>query len=176
MSSQRSKSWLAAARVQHSCQELEALKRIFENELRDLRKQYEVTQADLAELKAKPAMSDVGEIVDDAAKYMLSIVSAMSDVGEIVDDAAKVTGFASPGSLMFQSLRYSRNRDTCIFVAENSPTTDNRSRHSWGLSDRRSPRVSVNLMFCLKPNCTKLEKYTHSQTNLVFRETHLEHS
>ncbi|KAG5450223.1 hypothetical protein CSKR_110086 [Clonorchis sinensis] len=49
-------------------QELEALKRIFENELRDLRKQYEVTQADLAELKAKPAMSNVGEIVDDTAK------------------------------------------------------------------------------------------------------------
>ncbi|TGZ71050.1 hypothetical protein CRM22_002855 [Opisthorchis felineus] len=48
-------------------QELEALKRIFENELRDLRKQYEVTQADLAELKAKPAMFNVDEIVDDAA-------------------------------------------------------------------------------------------------------------
>ncbi|KAG5449261.1 hypothetical protein CSKR_100650 [Clonorchis sinensis] len=32
---------------------------------------------------------------------------------------------------------------------------------------RRSPRVSVNLMFYLYPNYTKLAKYTHLHTNLV---------
>ncbi|KER22146.1 hypothetical protein T265_09679 [Opisthorchis viverrini] len=40
------------------------------------------------------------------------------------------------------------------------PTTG--FRPSWGSSGRRSPRVSVNLMFYLKPNWTVFEKYTHS--------------
>ncbi|KER27399.1 hypothetical protein T265_05571 [Opisthorchis viverrini] len=35
-------------------------------------------------------------------------------------------------------------------------------------------RVSVNFMFYLKPNCTKLAQYTHLQTNLVLRQTQLE--
>ncbi|GAA49810.1 hypothetical protein CLF_103627 [Clonorchis sinensis] len=38
---------------------------------------------------------------------------------------------------------------------------------------RCSPRVSVNLTFFFKPNCTKLALYTHLQTNLVSREIHL---
>ncbi|KAG5441517.1 hypothetical protein CSKR_109768 [Clonorchis sinensis] len=32
---------------------------------------------------------------------------------------------------------------------------------------RRSPQVSVNIMFYLKPNCTKLANYTHLQTILI---------
>ncbi|KAG5455082.1 hypothetical protein CSKR_113637 [Clonorchis sinensis] len=66
--------------------------------------------------------------------------------------------------------------DTRGSVVENSSTAHYRFRFSWGSSGRRSPRVSVNLMFYLKPNCTKLAKYTHLQTNLVLRETHLEPS
>ncbi|KAG5442809.1 hypothetical protein CSKR_112272 [Clonorchis sinensis] len=37
-----------------------------------------------------------------------------------------------------------------------------------------SPRVSVDLMFCLNPNRTKLAKSIHLHTNSVLRETHLE--
>ncbi|KAG5455066.1 hypothetical protein CSKR_104572, partial [Clonorchis sinensis] len=39
-------------------------------------------------------------------------------------------------------------------VAENSSTAHVRFRRSWGSSGRRSPRVSVNLMFYLNPNWT----------------------
>ncbi|KAG5442711.1 hypothetical protein CSKR_108017 [Clonorchis sinensis] len=49
----------------------------------------------------------------------------------------------------------------------------NQFQPSWSTSGRRSPRVFVNLMFYLKPDCTKLAKYTHLQTHLVLRETHL---
>ncbi|KAG5445492.1 hypothetical protein CSKR_100980 [Clonorchis sinensis] len=51
--------------------------------------------------------------------------------------------------------------------AENSSTAHDRFRTSWGSSGRRSPRVSVNLMFYLKLNCTKLAKCTHLYTNWV---------
>ncbi|KAG5454519.1 hypothetical protein CSKR_104873 [Clonorchis sinensis] len=44
--------------------------------------------------------------------------------------------------------------------AENYSTAHDRFRPSWGSSGRRSPRVSVNLMFYLNPNWT------------VFREIH----
>ncbi|GAA56038.1 homeobox protein SMOX-3 [Clonorchis sinensis] len=37
-----------------------------------------------------------------------------------------------------------------------------------GVTGRRSPRVSVNLMFYLNPNWTDFEKYTNLQINLVF--------
>ncbi|KAG5446285.1 hypothetical protein CSKR_110326 [Clonorchis sinensis] len=53
-------------------------------------------------------------------------------------------------------------------VAENSSTDHDRFRPSWGSSGRRSPRVSVNLMFYLNPNWTVFEKYTHLHINLVF--------
>ncbi|KAG5451158.1 hypothetical protein CSKR_102671 [Clonorchis sinensis] len=53
-------------------------------------------------------------------------------------------------------------------VAENSLTAHDWFRPSWGSSGRHSPRVSVNFRFYLKLNCTKLVKYTHLQTNLVF--------
>ncbi|KAG5452713.1 hypothetical protein CSKR_102140, partial [Clonorchis sinensis] len=39
--------------------------------------------------------------------------------------------------------------DIAIHVAENSSTAHDRFRPSWGSSIRRSPRVSVNLMFYL---------------------------
>ncbi|KAG5452274.1 hypothetical protein CSKR_106699 [Clonorchis sinensis] len=59
-------------------------------------------------------------------------------------------------------------RDIVIHVAENSSTAHDRFRPSWGSSGRRSPRVSVNLMFYLNPNWTVFEKYTHLHINLVF--------
>ncbi|KAG5450099.1 hypothetical protein CSKR_102232 [Clonorchis sinensis] len=58
--------------------------------------------------------------------------------------------------------------DIAIHVAENSSTAHDRFRPSWGSSGRRSPRVSINLMFYLNPNCTVFEKYTHLHINLVF--------
>ncbi|KAG5441154.1 hypothetical protein CSKR_102750 [Clonorchis sinensis] len=61
-------------------------------------------------------------------------------------------------------------------VAENSWTAHDRFRPSWGSPGRRSPRVFVNLMFYLKPNCTKLANYTHLKANLVLRDTRLESS
>ncbi|KAG5451363.1 hypothetical protein CSKR_105311, partial [Clonorchis sinensis] len=59
-------------------------------------------------------------------------------------------------------------RDIAIHVAENSSTAHERFRPSWGSSGRRSPRVSVNLMFYLNPNSTDFDKYTHLHINLVF--------
>ncbi|KER29255.1 hypothetical protein T265_13412, partial [Opisthorchis viverrini] len=59
-------------------------------------------------------------------------------------------------------------KETTHEVAENSSTAHDRFRPSWGSSDRRGPRVSVNLMFYLNPNRTVSEKYIHLQTNLVF--------
>ncbi|KAG5441010.1 hypothetical protein CSKR_101240 [Clonorchis sinensis] len=53
-------------------------------------------------------------------------------------------------------------------VAENSSTAHDRFRSSWDSSSRCSPRVSINLMFCLNPNWTDFDKYTHLQINLVF--------
>ncbi|KER20534.1 hypothetical protein T265_15296, partial [Opisthorchis viverrini] len=57
-------------------------------------------------------------------------------------------------------------------VAENSSTAHYRFRPSWGSSGRRSPHVSANFMFYLKPNLTKLAKYTHLRTN--FADTSLQ--
>ncbi|KAG5446196.1 hypothetical protein CSKR_112477 [Clonorchis sinensis] len=56
--------------------------------------------------------------------------------------------------------------DLC-HVAENSSPAHDRLRPSWGSSGRRSPRVSVNLMFCLNPNWTDFDKYTHLQITIV---------
>ncbi|KAG5452250.1 hypothetical protein CSKR_106884, partial [Clonorchis sinensis] len=61
-----------------------------------------------------------------------------------------------------------RARTTNLPVAENSSTAHDRFRPFWGSSGRCSPRVSVNVTFYLKPDCTELVKYTHLQTNLVF--------
>ncbi|KER22284.1 hypothetical protein T265_14888, partial [Opisthorchis viverrini] len=52
-------------------------------------------------------------------------------------------------------------------VVEISSTAHDRFHPSWGASSRRSPQVSFNLMFYLKPNCMKLEKYTHLQTKVA---------
>ncbi|KAG5452109.1 hypothetical protein CSKR_107913 [Clonorchis sinensis] len=62
-------------------------------------------------------------------------------------------------------------RNIATHVAESSSKAHDRLRPFWSSSVRRSPRVSVNFMFYLKQNCTKLSKYTHLQTNLVLRET-----
>ncbi|KER22682.1 LOW QUALITY PROTEIN: hypothetical protein T265_14800 [Opisthorchis viverrini] len=59
-------------------------------------------------------------------------------------------------------------KETTHKVAENSSTAHNRFRpSSSGSTGRRSPRVSVNLVFYLNPNWTVCEKYTHLQINLV---------
>ncbi|KER24678.1 hypothetical protein T265_14366, partial [Opisthorchis viverrini] len=59
--------------------------------------------------------------------------------------------------------------ETTHMVAENSSTAHDRFRlSSSGSSGRRSPRVSINLMLYLNPNCTDFDKYTHLQINLVF--------
>ncbi|KAG5453345.1 hypothetical protein CSKR_109359 [Clonorchis sinensis] len=55
------------------------------------------------------------------------------------------------------------------------PRQPDRFRPFKGLSGKRNPRVSVNLMFYLKPNCAELYKCTDLQTNLVLRQAHLEH-
>ncbi|KER30240.1 hypothetical protein T265_03295 [Opisthorchis viverrini] len=47
-----------------------------------------------------------------------------------------------------------------VSVAENSSTAHDWFRPSWGSSGRRSPRVSVNLMFYLNLNWTVFERYT----------------
>ncbi|KAG5452830.1 hypothetical protein CSKR_109003 [Clonorchis sinensis] len=63
-----------------------------------------------------------------------------------------------------------------IDVAENSSTAHDRFRPSTsGSSGRRSPRVSVNLMFYLNPNWTVFEKYTHLQINLVAENSLTDH-
>ncbi|KAG5449641.1 hypothetical protein CSKR_104126, partial [Clonorchis sinensis] len=46
--------------------------------------------------------------------------------------------------------------------------------HVYSSSDRRSPRISVNLTFYLNPNWTDFDKYTQLQINLILRETRLE--
>ncbi|KAG5447285.1 hypothetical protein CSKR_106186 [Clonorchis sinensis] len=58
-------------------------------------------------------------------------------------------------------------RDIAIHVAEDSSTAHDRFRPSAsGSSNRHNPRVSINLMFYLNPNCTKLVKYADLHTNL----------
>ncbi|KAG5448040.1 hypothetical protein CSKR_106591 [Clonorchis sinensis] len=47
-------------------------------------------------------------------------------------------------------------KETTYKVAENSSTTNDRFRSSWGSPDRRSPQISVNLMFYVNPNWTDL--------------------
>ncbi|KAG5455111.1 hypothetical protein CSKR_107368 [Clonorchis sinensis] len=62
----------------------------------------------------------------------------------------------------------STERETTHKVAENSSTAHDRFRPSWSSSGRRSPRISVNLMFYLNRNWTDCNKHTHLQLNLVF--------
>ncbi|KER33578.1 hypothetical protein T265_00676 [Opisthorchis viverrini] len=57
-----------------------------------------------------------------------------------------------------QNLSLFVNKETTHKVAENSSKAHDRFRPSWGSSGRRSPRVSVNLMIYLNPNCTVFEK------------------
>ncbi|KAG5453481.1 hypothetical protein CSKR_114249 [Clonorchis sinensis] len=54
-------------------------------------------------------------------------------------------------------------KETTHKVAENSSTAHDRFCSSWDSSGRCSPRVSVNLMFCLNPNWTDSDKYAHLQ-------------
>ncbi|KAG5454912.1 hypothetical protein CSKR_105849 [Clonorchis sinensis] len=82
------------------------------------------------------------------------------------------TGDSTDLSLIIYFFSFNRSEVVCSqnlpVVAENSSTAHDRFRPSWGSSGRRSPRVSVNLMFYLNPNCTVFEKYTHLQISLVF--------
>ncbi|KER33449.1 hypothetical protein T265_00753 [Opisthorchis viverrini] len=65
------------------------------------------------------------------------------------------------------SIRYDI-RDIAMHVAENSSTAHDRLRPTWSSSGRRSPRGFVNIMFYLKPSCTKLAKYTRLRITLAF--------
>ncbi|KAG5453509.1 hypothetical protein CSKR_112253 [Clonorchis sinensis] len=61
-------------------------------------------------------------------------------------------------------------RETTHKVAETASTAHDRFRPSWDSSRRRSPRVSVRLMFYLNPYWTGCEKYTHLPINLFCAE------
>ncbi|KER32973.1 hypothetical protein T265_01064 [Opisthorchis viverrini] len=64
--------------------------------------------------------------------------------------------------------KYFFPKETTHKIAEYSSTAYDRFRPSTsGSSCRCSPRVSINLMFYLNPNCTVFEKYTHLQITLV---------
>ncbi|KAG5451677.1 DNA repair and recombination protein rad54b [Clonorchis sinensis] len=52
-------------------------------------------------------------------------------------------------------------------IAENSSNAHDRFRPSWGSSGRRSPRVSVNLMFYLNPHWTDFDKCAHLHISSV---------
>ncbi|KAG5442715.1 hypothetical protein CSKR_108022 [Clonorchis sinensis] len=69
---------------------------------------------------------------------------------------------------IFEISRYIFIKETAHKVAENGSAAHDRLRSSWGSSGRRSPRVSVNLMFYLNPNWTDFDKYIHLQINLAF--------
>ncbi|KER29201.1 hypothetical protein T265_04133 [Opisthorchis viverrini] len=69
---------------------------------------------------------------------------------------------------IFEISPYIFMRETTHKISENSSTAHDPFRPSWGSSGGRSPRVSVNLMFYLNPNCTIFENHTHLQINLVF--------
>ncbi|KAG5453104.1 hypothetical protein CSKR_104190 [Clonorchis sinensis] len=99
----------------------------------------------------------------------LLVISKLRNVDMFLNTSMYIhaTECAAPGRLMFQLLRYSRYRDTSLYtqctthkVAENSSTAHDRFCPSWGSSGRRSPRVSVNLMFLLP-------------VTVVFRVTHV---
>ncbi|KAG5444341.1 hypothetical protein CSKR_113204 [Clonorchis sinensis] len=77
-----------------------------------------------------------------------------------------------PLSVLFHMLSGKRKavfmKETTQKVAENSSAAHDRFRFTWDLSGRRSLRVSVNLMFYLRPNWAHCHKYTHLEINLVF--------
>ncbi|KER23154.1 hypothetical protein T265_08887 [Opisthorchis viverrini] len=85
----------------------------------------------------------------------------LSAIISLQDEAAGVSW-----EILHTLLYIRRRRETGkeCGVAESPSTAHDRFRPSWGSSDRRSPRVSVNLMFYLKPNCTKLANI-HSSAN-----------
>ncbi|KAG5450639.1 hypothetical protein CSKR_100115, partial [Clonorchis sinensis] len=67
----------------------------------------------------------------------------------------------------FSRLEISQTRDSAGFqVAESSSTTLDHVSSTWGSSDRCSPRVSLNHMFYLNPNCTNFTNHTQLHTNL----------
>ncbi|KAG5441027.1 hypothetical protein CSKR_101255 [Clonorchis sinensis] len=90
-----------------------------------------------------------------------------------IGESADTTLSQTITSLSVSNKEKSRSYPITHKVAEKSSTAHHRFRPSWGSSGRHSARVSINLMFYLKSDCTNLAKYTHLQTNLVFRETHL---
>ncbi|KER21079.1 hypothetical protein T265_10521 [Opisthorchis viverrini] len=69
----------------------------------------------------------------------------------------KHTTYMPPSSVV-SPLQW-QSTETTHKVAENSSTAHDRFRPSWGSSGRRSPRVSVNLIFYLNSNGTGCDKY-----------------
>ncbi|KER28337.1 hypothetical protein T265_04798 [Opisthorchis viverrini] len=68
---------------------------------------------------------------------------------------------------IFEIPKYILTKETAHKVCESSSITHDRFCPSWGSSVKRSPRVSVNLMFYLNPNWTDFDKYTHSNINWI---------
>ncbi|KER30961.1 hypothetical protein T265_13080 [Opisthorchis viverrini] len=75
---------------------------------------------------------------------------------------------SNPGTVNGYALLMSETRAQCFpLVAETSSTANNWFHSSWASAGRRSPRVSVNPVFYLNPNCTNLENYTHFHASLL---------
>ncbi|KAG5445255.1 hypothetical protein CSKR_110445 [Clonorchis sinensis] len=87
------------------------------------------------QMKSKDILEEFGK---QSVDLLLGNVSPLT---QKLRQAKRATECAALGRLMFQLLRYSRYRDTGIYVMHFRP--------SWGSSGRRSLRVSVNLMFYL---------------------------
>ncbi|KER27677.1 hypothetical protein T265_05310 [Opisthorchis viverrini] len=105
-------------------------------------------------------------------KYTHLQISEFSATLSLVVDQVAVGLFAELGSWLANfSSPYEETSSVRSWVAENSSTVHDWFRPSWGSSGRHSPRVSVNFMLYLKPNCTKSANSTHLQTNLALRLT-----
>ncbi|KAG5454470.1 hypothetical protein CSKR_114339, partial [Clonorchis sinensis] len=95
-------------------------------------------------------------VYDNYTHFQISLVFMGDSSESLVYDVLQMNALHT-GRLVFQSAYDIRD----IAVAENSLTAHDRFRPSCGSSPRHSPRVSLSLMFYLKPNCMNLAKYTH---------------
>ncbi|GAA58126.1 hypothetical protein CLF_113593, partial [Clonorchis sinensis] len=64
---------------------------------------------------------------------------------------------------IFEISRYAFIEESTHKIAENSSTTNGRFCSSWSSAGRHSPRVSVDLMFYMKPSLADCDKYTQTK-------------
>ncbi|KER28535.1 hypothetical protein T265_13565, partial [Opisthorchis viverrini] len=107
---------------------------------------------------------------DRISRKLLPLKHPTKQNGIHLSTAQGLVRFSSRGLLFYSK------KPTSLRFMELYKCAHDRFHPSCGPSNRRRPRVSVDLVFYLKTNCTKLAKYTHSQTHLVLRKTHLEPS